>query len=68
MLAHDAVWVSSIGKGRAKKRDFKVSADLPAPRKNLGAERGLLFSGTGGKYTVFLPLLVAAELMVLVEG
>lgn len=53
MLANDAVWVSSVGKGRSKKQDFKVNAALPAPSKNLGTKQGLLFTGLPVKYAVF---------------
>lgn len=42
--------MSSLGKGRSKKQDFKVGAALPAPSKYLGAEQG-----PPGKYAVFFP-------------
>lgn len=55
--------MSNLGKRKSKKQDFKVSAALPAPSKNLSTEQGLLFSGQPGKCAVFFPLLGVAELV-----
>lgn len=64
MLASDAVWAGNHGKGRSKKKEFKVSGTLSPLSKHLGTERGLLFAEPDGRYAVFFfPFPVVAELL-----